>query len=181
MKKENSGIKILLIFMLSVITIILLFVDLAFFIIGGLTPIIYVEPKDYQKCLEENYFKEDIAHFPKIIPAEAQEVRLYCKPSAYDLDDELVLLRYKTDKNHIKSELKKYEFINPDEPIGTPQKIYNMHPEFAGISPRVLTYYVIKNLDNERVQRAGFFPYYSGIGVSKDMDYILYYAVRPGD
>ena len=149
------------------------------FFIALFMPLFYDDVQDYPTCLEKNYYKEDIKHFPKTIPEKAEEIEFYCLPALYERDGSLIMLKYKADKNYIESELKKHEYVNSDDPIGAPQKIYNMHPELVGLEDKDITYYALKTKENEYEQKSGYFPYFSGIGVSKDMDYILYYAINP--
>lgn len=137
--------------------------------------------QDYPTCLEKNYYKENIKHFPKTIPEKAEEIEFYCFPALYERDGSLIMLKYKADKNYIESELKKHEFLNSDEPIGSIQKTYNMHPELVGLEAKDITYYALKTEDNEYAQERGYFPHYTGIGVSNDMNYILYYTITPDD
>ena len=149
------------------------------FFIALFMPLFYDDVQDYSTCLEEHYYKEGISHFPKTIPEYAKDVRLRCFPCTSAGGQGSILLKYKADKNYIESELKKHEYINPDDPIGAPQKIYSMPSKFIGIDPEDMTYYPIKNPSNESANERGYFPYYSGIGVSKNMDYILYYEIVP--
>ena len=139
---------------------------------------IYKNAKDYEKCVERKYEQVNINHFPKVIPDKSKEVKLYCDTSSWD---GIIMLKYKADKNYIESELKKHEFLNSDEPIGSIQKTYNMHPELVGLEAKDITYYALKTEDNEYAQERGYFPHYTGIGVSNDMNYILYYTITPDD
>ena len=180
-KKNKISIIDIIIFLSSgLVTVVLISTYAIFiFLILLIMPVFYNDVQDYQTCLDKHYYKEDISHFPKIIPEGAKDVRLRCFPCTSKGGQGSILLKYKADKNYIESELKKYEFINPDEPIGTPQKIYNMPSKFVGINPEDMTYYPIKTPSNESANERGYFPYYSGIGVSKNMDYILYYEIVP--
>ena len=75
-------------------------------------PTIYTNPDDYNKCLKSEYSQENIKHFPKNIPENAQEVNFYCVPAGYKYDGSLILLKLKVDKEYIKNELNSHKFLN---------------------------------------------------------------------
>lgn len=134
-------------------------------------------PKDYTQAINSIKQQDKISHFPKNIPAEAEDVQLYCYTS--DLHGELFQLRFKINKEYIKNELKKYSFINTDTKIGIRQNIYHM-PFMNKEDLKNFTFYVLKNQENEYFFDE-YFPYSNGIGISKNMDYIMYYYIEPGD
>ena len=138
----------------------------------------YRNIKDYKICLNKNYYQADVAHFPMVIPSDAREIKFYCIPADYEHSAGLILLKFKIDENYIEKELKNYEFLNSDDKVGTPQNIYNMPSKYVGIKSEDLTYYVLRNKNNESVKNE-YFPYFSGIGISKDKNTILYYSIRP--
>ena len=141
--------------------------------------IVYTNIKDYQKCLDEHYYKEEVSHFPKTILEDDQEVKFYCYPAKDYYSTGVILLKHKADKNYIEAELKRHEYLNADEPIGTPQKVRYIPTEKIGINQDDLTFYVLNTKFNKKMYEDGGFPYESGIGVSKNMDYILYYVYFP--
>ena len=177
--KKNQKIAVIVMKVIGIVVTVavLLYLAYIFLVVRMLTAApIYKNAKDYEKCVERKYEQVNINHFPKVIPDKSKEVKLYCDTSSWD---GIIMLKYKADKNYIESELKKHEYVNSDDPIGAPQKIYNMHPELVGLEDKDITYYALKTKENEYEQKSGYFPYFSGIGVSKDMDYILYYAINP--
>lgn len=133
--------------------------------------------KQYENALSRIKEQDMIAHFPKSIPLNAKDIKLYFRMSDYGTD--IYLLEFKTNNEYIKSELKKNNFINPDTSIGEKQKLYHFYST-KHIKPDKYTFYVINNEKNRRIINQ-YFPYYSGIGVSKNLDYILYYYFCPED
>ena len=138
----------------------------------------YKNIKNYEKCLNETFYKNDITHFPKVIPDNAEEIKFYCIPAKDEYSSGLILLKFEIDDKYIDKELKIHEFINTYDNLGEPQKIYNMPSKFVGIKSEDLTYYIIKNKSNISLKNK-YFPYFSGIGISKDKNKILYYAISP--
>ena len=179
MKKDNFT-KTLFIIVISAIAILIL--EIIVFIIlihffWSLTR--YTDIKDYQKCLDEHYYKDDVSHFPKTIPDDTKEAEFYCHPAKYDYSNGLILLKFNADKNYIESELKIHEYLNADVPVGTPQKVRYVPTKEIGINQNDLTFYVLNTKFNKNMYENGMFPYATGIGVSKNMDYILYYFYFP--
>ncbi|MBP3820308.1 hypothetical protein J6G99_01530 [bacterium] len=176
----NSKIKLALKILLSAIIGIAIFIALigiALFLIPNTEPVSKI--KDYGKCLEAVLHKDKIHHFPKSIPTGAKSY-LYCYPADYEGQGELVILRLTTDKSYIQKELNSHTFLNAKTPVGTVQNIYNMPTETVGISNEDLTFYVLKNADNEYYYKT-YFPYFTGIGVDKNMENIVYYYIDPSD
>ena len=120
----------------------------------------------------------EIRHFPKSIPDNAKDVQMYCWPGSFERDSELFLLKFKTNQSYVREELKKNKFLNEKTPVGAKQKIYNMPSEFVGINEHELTYYVLNNIGNHN-EDSEYFPYYTGIGVDKSLNTILYYYIAP--
>lgn len=143
-----------------------------------LVPTGYRNTKDYKLCLDSVFYKSDIEHFPKTIPNSADEVKLYCIPGTYEFDGALVLLKFKIDKAYIEKELRQHQFVNSNTRVGTVQKIYNMPSKFVGMDNTKLTYFVINNKENYN-ENEEYFPYFTGIGVDKNFEYILYYYIKP--
>ena len=133
---------------------------------------------DYDFALRNIKRQEKIQHFPKIIPSEAKNIKLYSWSS--DVNEELLLLQFKTSKEYISKELKKFAFLNGDSPVGNKQKIYNFPNKPGFISPDKYTFFVLKNDDNEYVFKK-YFPYFTGIGVDKKLEHIIYYYIEPAD
>ena len=176
----NSKIKLALKILLSIIigiTIFIAVIGIALFLIPNTEPVSKI--KDYEKCLELVLNKDKISHFPKSIPTGAKSY-LYCYPADYEGQGELVILRLTTDKSYIQKELNSHTFLNSEIPIGTAQNIYNMPTETVGISKEDLTFYVLKNADNKYYYKT-YFPYFTGIGVDKNMENIVYYYIDPSD
>lgn len=178
--KMLIAIAIILVILLS------LFVTIAFiviFIISSLSQetTVYKTPNQYNTCLKSEYYQENIKHFPKNIPDHAQEVSLYCAPAGYKYDSALILLKLKIDKEYIKNELNNHKFLNSKTPVGTVQKIYHMPSESTvGIDRNKLTYYVLDDKYNYN-EDGQYFPYFTGIGIDKNYEYILYYYINPDD
>jgi len=176
----NSKIKLALKILLSVIIGIAIFIavlGIVLFLIPSTRPI--TEINDYKKCLDTVLNNDKIRHFPKSIPAGSKSY-LYCYPADYEGQGELVILRLTTDKSYIQKELNSHTFLNSEIPIGTAQNIYNMPTETVGISKEDLTFYVLKNADNKYYYKT-YFPYFTGIGVDKNMENIVYYYIDPSD
>lgn len=176
MKNLKKIFKILLyIFDFAIILVILSFGAFLFFLQSG-KPRPIQDINQYKDCLLSIKGKDELKHFPKTIPDEAKDIDLYCY-SAPDIEYEFVLLKFKIDKSYIEKEFKSHSFINPNTPVGTKQKLYHMPSDTVKISSDKLTYYVLK--DKGYSENEDFFPYYSGIGISEDMNYILYYYFNP--
>ena len=176
----NLKFKLLLKMLLGIVIVVISFVFvslLVFLLISGSEPISKIE--DYTKCIKMVQNKEKIAHFPKIIPSNVK-AQLYCYPARYDGQGELVILRLTTDKTYIENELKAHTFLNSQTLVGTVQNIYNMPTDFVGISNKDVTFYVLKNEDNEYFYEK-YFPYFTGIGVDKNLENIVYYYIEPDD
>ena len=103
---------------------------------------------------------------------------MYCFPSRYEYDGALILLKLKADKKYIENEFHKNKFLNSKTKVGTVQKIYNMPSERVGIEQDQLTYYVLDDKYNYD-ENGEYFPYFTGIGIDKNYEYILYYYIRP--
>lgn len=136
------------------------------------------DTKNYDKCIQTVQHQNEITHFPKVIPNNVESSRLYCAPGAFYADNELVLLVLKADRTYIEKELKSHSFLNPNTPIGSPQKLYNTFTDWFKLPSNNFTYYVVKNKSNFN-EGEDYFPYFSGIAVDKDMNYILYYYINP--
>ena len=135
--------------------------------------------KKYDKCIKSVKYPEYIKHFPKTISKNPDDAKFYCYTSDYH--GEWILLLLKSNKAHIIQELKLHNFLNSEDKIGDYQKIYYMPSEKVGIQNNTdLTYYVLDNIDN-RHYHPKFFPYYNGIGVDKNLEYIFYYYITPDD
>ena len=176
----NSKIKLALKILLSAIIGIAIFIavtGIALFLILNTEPVSKI--KDYEKCLELVLNKDKIRHFPKAIPTGAKSY-LYCYPADYEGQGELVILRLTTDKSYIQKELNSHTFLNAETKIGTSQEIYFMPTENVEISNKELTFYVLKDKDNEAFYKT-YFPYFTGIGVDKNMENIVYYYIEPSD
>ena len=138
----------------------------------------YTNIKDYEKCLTETLNKNNITHFPKVIPNNAEKIKFYCIPAKDEYSSGLYLLKFEIDDKYIDNEFKIHDFLNTYDKLGVPQKIYNMPSKYVGIKSEDLTYYVIKNKSNLSVKYK-YFPYFSGIGINKDKNTILYYLINP--
>jgi hypothetical protein len=176
----NSKIKLALKILLGItiaITLLISVISLIIFYTPSTVPIQRIT--DYEKCIEAVINKDKIRHFPKSIPAEAKSY-LYCYPANYERQGELVILRLTANKSYIQKEMSTQTFLNSETPIGTVQNIYNMPTETVGISNKELTFYVLKNEDNEYYYKT-YFPYFTGIGVDKNLENIVYYYIDPSD
>lgn len=171
-------LKFILIALLVLIIVLGLFVAFVIYsFLKGST--VYKNVRDYNKCIESEYYQESIKHFPKTIPDNVYEANLYCCPSRFEYDRALILLKLKVDKEYIKNELSNHKFLNSKTPVGTVQKIYHMPTEkTVGIDRNKLTYYVLDDKYNYN-EDAEYFPYFTGIGIDKNYEYILYYYIRP--
>lgn len=176
----HSKFKLILKILLGIIIGIIFFLFVSLFIIMLIpSPKPISKINDYEKCLESVLNKDKIRHFPKFIPPEAKSY-LYCYPADYEGQGELVILRLTTDKSYIQKELNSHTFLNAKTQVGTVQNIYNMPTETVGISNKDLTFYVLKDADNEYYYKT-YFPYFTGIGVDKNMENIVYYYIEPSD
>ena len=175
----NSKIKLTLKIFLGTIVGITLFITVIslFLFFTPRKPISKIT--HYEKCLVAVLNKDKIRHFPKSIPAGAKSY-LYCYPADYEGQGELVILRLTTDKSYIQKELNSHTFLNAETKIGTSQEIYFMPTENVEISNKELTFYVLKDKDNEVFYKT-YFPYFTGIGVDKNMENIVYYYIEPSD
>ena len=138
----------------------------------------YTRPNDYSKALKLIKQQENISHFPTTIPKDASKIQLYIYTS--DFNGEIAILKFKTNKNYIDQELKNHKFLNSNTQIGTTQNIYYIYTDNNRININNTTWYVIDNKNNRQIYPKNF-PYYSSIGISNDMDFIVYYYVEPKD
>ena len=139
---------------------------------------VYKNIRNYNKCIESEYYQERIKHFPKTIPDNVYEAKLYCCPSRFEYDGASILLKLKVDKEYIKNEISTHKFSNAKTPVGTRQKIYHMPSEIVGIERDKLTYFVLNDESNYN-EGEEYFPYFTGIGIDKNYEYIMYYYIRP--
>ena len=133
---------------------------------------------NYTKALQIIKQQEKITHFPKKIPSNAKKIKMYCYTSDYG--GEIFILKFDINKEYIEKELKNHKFLNSDTPIGTAQEIYYIFNDNNRIKTDNTTWYVIDNKENKQVYKK-YFPYYSSIGISNNMDFIIYYYIQPGD
>lgn len=173
----NRIFKIILIALIVLIIMFVLFIAFAIFSFFK-DSIIYKNINDYDKCIKSEYYQESISHFPNTIPENIKEANLYCFPSRYEYDGALILLKLKADKKYIENEFHKNKFLNSKTKVGTVQKIYNMPSERVGIEQDQLTYYVLDDKSNYD-ENGEYFPYFTGIGIDKNYEYILYYYIKP--
>lgn len=138
----------------------------------------FTNPKDYIKAIKSIKQEEKISHFPKTIPTEAKKIQMYCYTSDYN--GEIFILKFYINKEYIEQELKNHKFLNSDTPIGTNQEIYYIFTNNNRIKINNTTWYVIDNEDNKNIYPK-YFPYYSGIGISNNLDFIIYYYITPSD
>ena len=103
-------------------------------------------------------------------------VQIYGYSSAFGR--ELLLLKFKTNKKFIQDVFNNNKFINENLPVGAEQEIYFMPSDNGRISSNDMTFYVIKDESNLEHYKK-YFPYFSGIGVDKNYNYILYYYICP--
>ena len=171
-------IKKIIVISLSVLTIILVLFSSYIIYLFFESPDVYKNSRDYNKCIKSEYYQESIKHFPKAIPNNAYEAKLYCSPSRFENDRALILLKLKVDKDYIKNELINHKFLNTETQVGTVQRIYHMPSETVDIKRDKLTYYVLNEEYNYNEEEE-YFPYFTGIGTDKNYEYILYYYIRP--
>lgn len=138
----------------------------------------YTNPHNYSRAIKTIKHKEKISHFPKTIPPNAEKIQMYCYTS--DSNGEAFILKFKINKKYIEQELKQHKFLNPDTPIGTSQDIYYIFTDNNRINIDNTTWYVLDNKENKQIYKK-YFPYYSSIGVSNNMDFIIYYYIEPQD
>ncbi len=163
----------------TLILIISLIIFLKLLINSLFAPLkIVKEPTQYEKVLKEIIRQEKIYFFPKKIPSNANEVQIF----AYydDVERECIVLKFKINKEYIESELKKHEFLNANEALGTQQNIYNIPTDDGRISIKNFTFYVLKDKENEAYYQE-YFPYFTSIGVDKNLEHIIYYYILPND
>lgn len=162
--------------LLLIITLIILFKLMTYSIFAPLK--IVKEPTQYEKVLKEIIRQEKIYFFPKKIPSDATEIQIF----AYydDVERECIVLKFKINKEYIESELKKHEFLNANEALGTKQNIYNIPTDDGRISIKDFTFYVLKDKENEAYYQE-YFPYFTSIGVDKNLEHIIYYYILPND
>ena len=155
----HSKFKLILKILLRIIIGIICFLFISLFIIMLIqSPKPISKITDYKKCLEAVINKDKIRHFPKSIPLEAKSY-LYCYPADYEGQGELVILRLTTDKSYIQKELSVHSFLNAETKIGTSQEIYFMPTENVEISNKELTFFVLRDKDNESFYKT-YFPYF---------------------
>ena len=159
-----------------IVPIIFLFIYLLFGVFYSNRPITSIQK--YKSVLSSIEKQSEIIHFPKTIPNDAKDVKFYYWTSS--MNGSLLLLQFKINKKYIQNELKRLSFINYYQPIGCRQNIYHFPHQKDFINPNNLTFYVLKNKDNEYIFKK-YFPYFSGIGVDRTMEHIVYYYIEPDD
>ena len=164
---------------ISVVILILLAFAAIKYILWSMSPTIYKKPKYYKAVKEQIVEQNKIKHFPEEIPADATEVQ-FLGYTQMPYDGEMLLLNFKTNKTYIDNELKKNEFWNKNDKLGQKQDIYFVPKVTKDFKEQDYTYYVIKDDDNKNYYKK-YFPYFSGIGISKDANKILYYYIFPAD
>ena len=128
--------------------------------------------KNYQKSLKYITNQSGVKHFPAKIPENARNITIY-KDAGY-FGSEKIYLKFITNKQYIKNELSKYDFVEVEKP-----EERNRNLEFLSLSPgniSLYTYnlYIIKKGCNERRR---CFSY--GIAVNNKLNEILYYYSSP--
>lgn len=171
----KSKIIILLIFICIVALLIIL--GGIIYIVSDNTGNTITNPSDYEKALSVISNKKEIVHFPKTIPNDATDVKLYCWKSS--TNGELLILTFKINKEYLSNELKRHTFINQNDIVGSKQNIY-FFPQKCQIKPEKFTFYVLKTENNISVYK-DYFPYFSGIGIDKNFEKIIYYYIEPDD
>ena len=83
------------IFLKIFIGVIIAFFVLIYLFYKSFSPTKYKSIRNYEKCLNESFYKNDIAHFPKVIPDDAYNIKLYCIPVKDEYSAGLVLLKFK--------------------------------------------------------------------------------------
>lgn len=163
----------------TLILIISLIIFLKLLINSLFAPLkIVKEPTQYEQLLKEIIRQEKIYFFPKKIPSDATEVQLF---AYYDnVERECIILKFKINKEYIENELKKHEFINSNDKLGAEQNIYHMFTDSGRISIKDFTFYVLKDKENESYYPQ-YFPYFTSIGVDKNLEHIIYYYILPND
>ena len=141
-------------------------------------PSAITDVSEYNMALKKIKQQNEILHFPPKIPYEVKDVKLYCLSTDYN--GELFLLQFKTNKQYIVNELKKFSFINEKFPVGEKQIIYSFPQKPGFLKAEKITFYVLKNTYNEQVFNT-YFPYFSGIGVDKKFEHIIYYYINPAE
>lgn len=133
-------------------------------------------PNDYEKALKSIHFQKRIAHFPRVIPAEASDIQLD-KSSSNWFGSEDLIVKFSINKKYIDDELKKYKFISVENWQNTE---YNPARSFysGNINIDDFTFYVINDKNNE-IPNEHSFLYHYGIGVNKDFNKIIYYYTCP--
>lgn len=159
-----------------IVPIVLLFVYLLFDLFYLNRPITNVQK--YENVLSSIEKQSEINHFPKEIPLEAKDVKFYYWTSS--TNGSLLLLQFKINEKYIQNELKRLSFINYYQQIGCRQNIYHFPYQKGFINPNNLTFFVLKNKDNEYIFKK-YFPYFSGIGIDRTMEHIVYYYIEPDD
>ena len=135
-------------------------------------------PKNYAKAQSIIKQQGKISHFPKTIPADAKNVQMYCYTSDYS--GEVFILKFYINKKYIEQELQNNKFLNSNTPVGTHQDIYYIFTDNNRIKIDNTTWYVLDNEENKQIY-PNYFPYYNSIGVSNNLDFIIYYYIAPGD
>ena len=134
---------------------------------------------DYNSAYKDIVYKKKISHFPKKIPLNAKNIKVY-EYSNRLFGSEMFLLNFEIDENYINNEFKKHKFINQDDKIGSNQKIYYVPKVMDDFNIYEYTYYVLDTKEN-REHFPAIFPYINGIGIKNDKTAILYYYVLPED
>lgn len=175
--KNNVFQKTITFICISFYLLVIIF-SLYLFIINTSSSHIYKNPRKYSQAIKAIKQQEKISHFPKTIPTDAEKIQMYCYTSDYD--GEIFLLKFYINKEYIKQELKQHKFLNSDTLIGTYQDIYYIYTDNNRISIDNTTWYVIDDKENKQIYPK-YFPYYSGIGISNELNYIIYYYIEPSD
>lgn len=146
---------------------------------------IYENPIQYQEAKNSIDAQYRVYHFPKAIPENAKNIRLYKTNNSWFGSEEMIL-EFDIDKQYIENELKTYKFISIDKDIReTPNEYnfkYNEYRHIIGYGSNLnvndFIFYVINNRDNENPKEHSF-PYHYGIAVNKKHNKIIYYYDCP--
>ena len=124
------------------------------------------KPEFYEEVIT-NFPEERIAHFPKHIPQNAQNVQLH-SGTHYFFGSQEIVLKFDAGKQYIEKELKKYKFKSKE----TPQHYAFSTMGGENIKIDDFTLYVIDGGLDRWAKNYG-------IGVNKEFNQILYYYTNP--
>ena len=155
-----------------------MFLSICIFIIGLLWGVSgnYSDAKDYNKALKKISWQEKVAHFPQVIPSNAQNIQLYQNYGSW-FGSEGITLKFKADKDYINNEISKYNYVNIMYLNKYDESLY-IYDDNGRIKTDECRAYIINDRAHEKLE-GNYFPYTYGFCVNDNTNEIIYFYSNP--